>query len=79
VKDARDGRGAPVLELPGTPSQRIHWQADSLLDYRVWKSPNLTNWNAIDTTEPLDGDIALPSPVGAAGQYYRIEILEPAD
>ncbi|MEO7101373.1 MAG: hypothetical protein ABI162_18625 [Luteolibacter sp.] len=79
VKDAREGRGAPMLEFPGTPSQRIHWQADNLLGYRVWKSSNLTNWNAADTTEPLDGDISMPSPIGAAAQYYRMEILEPVE
>ena len=79
VRDAREGRGVPTLESPGSPAQRLHWDADELLGYQVRKSPNLAGWTPIETIEPMDGDIALPATTGQASQFYQLEILEPAD
>ncbi len=79
VKQARDGLGAPALDFPNTPNQRLRWQADSLLDYRVCQSPDVTSWTPVETGETLDGDIALPPVAGADRRFYRLEILEPAE
>jgi len=79
VRDAREGRGAPTLESPGSPTQRLRWEADELLAYQVRKSPDLTGWTSIETSEPMDGDIALPATPGQTSQFYQLEILEPAD
>jgi hypothetical protein len=79
VKDAREGRGAPTLEAPGSPSQRLHWNADELLGYRVRKSPDLLGWTPVDSGETMDGNIALPAPNGEAIHFYQLEIIEPAD
>jgi len=79
VKQARDGLGTPALDFPNTPNQRLRWQADPLLDYRVWQSPDVTSWTPVETSEVLGGDIALPPVAGADRRFYRLEILEPAE
>jgi len=79
VRDARDGRGAPSLESPGSPGQRLHWEADELLGYKVRQSPDLTSWAPVETNETMDGDIALPATTGQPSRFYQLEILEPAD
>jgi hypothetical protein len=79
VKQARDGRGIPVLDDPGTPQQRLRWQADDLLGYRAWQSSDLITWGPVETNEPLAGDIALPAAADAQHRFYRLEILEPTE
>jgi hypothetical protein len=79
VKSAREGRDIPSLSYPGESMQRIRWNANDLLDYKVLHSANLVDWEAFVTIEPMDGDISLPAPVGPSRQFYQIEILEPTD
>ena len=49
------------------------------LGYRVWQSTDVVAWTPVETSEPLDGDIALPAEAGAQRYFYRLEILEPTD
>ncbi|MEO5917333.1 MAG: hypothetical protein ABIS50_24100 [Luteolibacter sp.] len=79
VKNAREGRDVPTLDLAGTQSQRLIWQKDGLLDYRIWKSPDLAAWTPVQSTETMDGDVLLPSSPAEVSHYYRMEILEPAN
>lgn len=79
VKDAREGRGTPTLEFPGTQNQRLRWDKNELLDYKVWNSENLAVWDPVETNETLDGDIALPAVASETIKFYQMEILEPAD
>lgn len=79
VKDAREGRGVPTLESPGGPAQRLRWAADPLLAYRIRTSPDLVAWSPVETTETMEGDVALPAPASRRTQFYQLEILEPVD
>jgi hypothetical protein len=79
VKDAREGRGMPTLEAPNTPAQRLLWNRDELIAYKVMKSLDLTTWTPVETSEAMDGDVALPATSGETRQFYKLEILEPTD
>ncbi|MBC8038997.1 MAG: hypothetical protein H7Y06_00475 [Opitutaceae bacterium] len=76
VAAVRGGRDNPVLEVQAGGALRMRWDADALLQYRLWKSTDLASWSLLVTTETIDGDVPLPSG-GETRQFYRTEILSP--
>lgn len=76
VATVRGGRDKPVLEPQAGGGLRMRWDADALLNYRIWKSTDLASWSLLETSEPVDGDVPLPVS-GESRQFYRTEILAP--
>lgn len=76
VAAVRGGRDKPVLELQAGGGLRMRWDADALLNYRLWKSTDLVGWSLLEAGESIDGDVLLPVS-GESRQFYRTEILAP--
>lgn len=78
VAAVRAGRDTPVIEATGASGLRLRWNADALLQYRLWKTQDLVTWSLVETAESIDGDVPLTLPPGATRQFCRVEILPPA-
>lgn len=63
---------------PEAGGARLEWSADALLNYQLWRTPDLTNWELEAGLGPLTGSVHVPIAPGDAAQFFQLEVLPPA-
>lgn len=57
--------------------RRAEWNADVLLNFRLWHSLDLAGWELENGLSPLTGRVHLPVAPATAARFFRIEVVLP--